>query len=530
MDAINDALDVQALALLLFAGVAGAAGLVAIATALTRALGTSGADAPVLSALGLTRKQRTVALATVAWPAILGGVVVGLVAAAAASPLLPIGLAGRAEPDPGLAFDAVALPLGALALALVLAGLAAKAAWQASRSTLGERRVTASQDPTVLSRWISRTGIGAVGATGLRLAFERGSRTTPAPTRATLAAAVLAAAAVATVLVFGASLANLVAKPELSGFPWDAAASAGESVEDVSETVSALVADPVVEAVTVAHLTDTVLAGQRTQLLATRAAKGGNGLTVLAGRAPSAPDEVALGPATLERLHRRLADRLELATEDGGTRQYRIVGTAAFPITNYTDYDNGVWLLHEGLSGLQARGNAVVLIRLFPGADDTGKRSELEQLGFDFENTGGPAKVANLAEVEDFPRALAAFLALLGLVTVGHALASSPRRRRRDFALLRTLGFLRRQVGATLAVQATAVTAVGLVVGLPVGIAAGRHVWVLVASGLSVLPRPLVPASVLFVALAAIVVANLMALLPARRAAAIRPAEVLRAE
>jgi hypothetical protein len=87
-----------------------------------------------------------------------------------------------------------------VALAIVLAGLAALAAWQASRSTLGERRVTALQDPTVLSRWISRTGIGAVGATGLRLSFERGSRTTPAPTRATLAAAVLAAAAA--VLVF----------------------------------------------------------------------------------------------------------------------------------------------------------------------------------------------------------------------------------------------------------------------------------------------------------------------------------------
>jgi putative ABC transport system permease protein len=107
VDAINDALDVQALALLLFAGVAGAAGLVAIATALTRQLGGSGADAPVLSALGLTRRQRTVAVATVAWPAVLGGVVVGFVMAVLASPLLPIGLAGRAEPDPGLGFDAV---------------------------------------------------------------------------------------------------------------------------------------------------------------------------------------------------------------------------------------------------------------------------------------------------------------------------------------------------------------------------------------------------------------------------------------
>ncbi len=91
--------------------------------------------------------------------------------------------------------------------------------------------------------------------------------------------------------------------------------------------------------------------------------------------------------------------------------------------------------------------------------------------------------------MKGFPQALAVFVALLGLVTVGHALASSPRRRRGELAVLRSLGFLRRQLMATLAVQATAVTAVGLVLG-----------------------------------------ANLMPVLPARRAASVRPAEVLRAE
>lgn len=174
----------------------------------------------------------------------------------------------------------------------------------------------------------------------------------------------------------------------------------------------------------------------------------------------------------------------------------------------------------------------MVLIRLAPSpsADATAKQSELEELGFDFENTGAPAKVANLDEAAGFPQAVAAFLAILGLVTVGHALASSPSRRRREFAVLRTLGFVRRQVGATLAVQATVVSAVALLVGLPIGIAGGRTVWSFVASGLSVIERPVVPTSVLLVAPVAIVVANLMAALPARRAAAVRPAENLRAE
>ncbi len=52
VDAVNNALDVQALALLVFAGVAAAAGLVALGTSGTRQLERSGPDVQVLGALG----------------------------------------------------------------------------------------------------------------------------------------------------------------------------------------------------------------------------------------------------------------------------------------------------------------------------------------------------------------------------------------------------------------------------------------------------------------------------------------------
>ena len=539
VDAVNNAVDVQALALLVFAGVAAAAGLVALGTAVTRQLGRSGADVQILGALGLTRRRCTVALGTVAAPVVTLGVVLGVVGAVAASPLLPMGLAGQAEPHPGLVFDAVALPLGALALAVVLTGIVGFSAWRTTRTMFtGRGDEGTRQNPSMVTRLISKAGVGAVGATGLTLAFEPGSPTRPVPTRAALTAAVLATAGVAAVLVFGASLANVVAKPELSGFPWHAAATGGSSSEDASETVATAVDDPAVDAVTVTEVSETTVAGERTQLLGTRAAKGSVGLTIVEGRAPTTPDEVAVGPKTLKRLGKDHTDQIELATEGGGARSYRIVGTAIFPtVISHTDYDNGIWLTDQGFSGLQApQGDAVVLtsavvlIRVAPGADVGQKRGELEELGFDFEAAGGPAKVANLDEVKGFPQALAVFVALLGLVTVGHALALSPRRRRGELAVLRTLGFVRRQLGATLAVQATAVTAVGLVLGLPIGIAAGRGVWGLVANSLSVVPHPVVPPSILLVAPAAMVVANLMAVLPARRAASVRPAEILRAE
>ena len=530
VESVNHALDIQALALLLFGSVAGAAGLVAIGTAVSRQLVASGADSEVLRALGLTHWQRTVAVGLVASPVILIGVALGFAGAVAASALLPLGLAGKAEPDPGPAFDAVALPLGALGLTLVLTGIVGLSAWHATRSFGGRGRdLSARQGVSLVSRLISMAGLGAVGATGLRLAFDPGPRTRPAPTRAALTGAVFATAAVAAVLVFGASLAKVVAEPALSGFPWDAAAGVGGTVEDAAATVEQVVGDPDVDAVVVGHITDTTVEGERTQVLATQAAKGRADLTLLDGRPPAAHDEVAVGPKTIDRL--RDDHRLDVGTKDGGARSFRIVGTAVFPILNYPDYDDGIWMAYEALPGLAvASGNAVVLLGLADGVDPGSKRPELEALGFDFANAAAPAGVANLNEVNRFPQALAAFLAVLGLVVVGHALLSSPRRRGQELAVLRTLGLVRRQVAATVGIQATAVTAVGLLVGLPIGIAAGRAIWGFVAAELSVVRQPVVPLSVLAVAPTALVVANLLAILPARRAAGTRPAEILRAE
>ena len=72
------------------------------------------------------------------------------------------------------------------------------------------------------------------------------------------------------------------------------------------------------------------------------------------------------------------------------------------------------------------------------------------------------------------PRALAAFLAVLAALAVVHALVSTVRMRRQDLAVLRTLGFERRQLGSTLVWQATTIGVVGLAVGVPLGLVVGR--------------------------------------------------------
>jgi ABC-type lipoprotein release transport system permease subunit len=163
------------------------------------------------------------------------------------------------------------------------------------------------------------------------------------------------------------------------------------------------------------------------------------------------------------------------------------------------------------------------------------RAAALHQLQADFPGTVltalRPADVENLRRVSALPSVLAALFAAVALLTVGHMLVSSVRRRRHDVAILRTMGFVRRQVASAVAWQATTVALVGLVVGIPLGVAAGRWTWGLVASQLGVRDQPVVPVLVVAVVVAgSLVAANAVASVPGLVAARTRPAEILRTE
>jgi ABC-type lipoprotein release transport system permease subunit len=114
---------------------------------------------------------------------------------------------------------------------------------------------------------------------------------------------------------------------------------------------------------------------------------------------------------------------------------------------------------------------------------------------------------------------------------VAHLLATSIRRRRRDLAILKTLGFTHGAVGRAVAWQATTLAVVTLAVGVPLGIAAGRTAWRLFAGHLGVVPEVTTPVVLLAVATTAtVLLANLISIGPAVTAMRIRPASVLREE
>jgi ABC-type lipoprotein release transport system permease subunit len=126
---------------------------------------------------------------------------------------------------------------------------------------------------------------------------------------------------------------------------------------------------------------------------------------------------------------------------------------------------------------------------------------------------------------------LAGIVAAFAAGSLAHALLLLVRRHRRQLAVLKTLGFTRAQVSGAVAWQTTALVAVALAAGLAVGALAARSAWRAVADHLGVASGAVVPLlPILLVGVAVLVFANLVAVGPARRAAAIRPAEALRAE
>ncbi|MBV9040812.1 MAG: ABC transporter permease [Acidimicrobiia bacterium] len=548
--AVEHAIRPQAMALALFALLAAISVLFVVGQILSRQLFIAAGENQTLQALGMGRGQLfALGLAEAATVAVAGAVLAA-VAAALASPFMPIGPARIAEPHPGFATNWAILGLGVLAAVVLLVARVAWPAWRYASLYGGVEGEGAERPPRFVEE-ATRAGAPASAAVGIRLALEPGRGRTAVPVRSALAGTVLAVAAVAAALTFGTNLVRLVHTPKLYGQTWDLAIDTQFGRLPPDDSVKFLEQQKGVTGWTFGDHANLTIAGKNVTAIGLAPGRGRESWPVITeGRVPAAPDEIILGAKTLAAAHRKVGQTVSVNPQ--GSDQpvtMRIVGRAVFPFFgrgsfNPTGLGDGAAIQDppREASPDDPAGYNFALVRLAPGARAADvaafKRNLAQVMGVcpsdqvcGVETAKRPVDILNYTRIQTTPVALAGLLALLAVATVAHLLVTSIRRRRRDLAVLKTMGFVRGQVSAAVAWQATTLVAVALAVGLPLGAAGGRWVWQVFADRIGIAPNPHIPLVTLLLFIpVAVIVANLLAAGPGWVAGRLRPAPVLRSE
>ena len=547
---VERAIRPQAVALALFALALALTALLIIGQAAARTVLAAAQDNGTLAALGMTRRQLFAASMAQAAAATVGGALGAVAIAVAVSPLTPIGPARLAEPHPGVSVNAGVLAAGAAAIVVLLAARVAVTAWrQAGARPVADVAEPSRRGPRLAER-LSRAGAPLAAVTGVRFALDPGTGRASVPVRSALLGLAIAVAAVAGAGTFGANLLRLVSTPSMYGQDWDIAYD-GQFDTITPKQFSQLTAH-------VPGITDVTFGMHGSVTIGTTVIPAiglapGIGptmsSTVLDGRPPATGGEIALGASVLRQLGLHVGQTVPVSTPVG-TRSMVITGSAVFPYFGQggftpTDAGQGAETTAAVLQPLSAAANApggynFALVSFAPGPDKQAHLAAFERawqpVCASIQQTTclitdqRPNTVNNYAAIDATPEILAGVLAVLGLAVLAQFVLASARRRRRDFALLKVLGMFRRELSAVAFWQVATVTAVALVVGVPLGIAGGRWAWQLFADQAGLPPDTITSLPVLWMIPATLLVAALVALPPARSVARVPAAATLRSE
>jgi ABC-type antimicrobial peptide transport system permease subunit len=559
VSATQRAIQPQAVALALFATLAALIAVAVLSALLSRQLALDAAEYPALRVLGVTRPA-LVAISLARLALVTGaGAALAVVIAVAGSPLMPIGPARLADPSPGISVDPAVLGAGFAAIVLLPMAILAPAVWRAAARAAGSAGAPGVPGrPSVLGAALSRWG-SVTGGLGVRMAFEPGRGNTAVPVRSALAGTMVAVGAVAGAMVFGASLVALVGTPHRYGQNWDAELDLGFGAIPGNMAGQMLRPDPAVSGYAGGDYGLVSVNGTPVGAIGLdppAVANSGDGyVTILAGRAPARPGEIALGAKTMAAAHVRIGQDIPVVinhTAVSGppvTRGMRVVGEVILPAFsrgsfNATDLGTGALLTASVLSESQPQGPCpsgtcynFFLVRYRPGTDEASAAATLTALATRSGCPPGacpvtsdqrPGDIRDYAGVRDTPLVLGALLVVLAVGALAHVLLTGVRRRRRDLAMLKTLGLSRGQVLRLVAWQAGAFGCVALLAGLPLGVLAGRQAWAAFAGAAGIVPAPDIPLPLILVTIpATLLIAVLIALWPGWRAARLRPAAVL---
>jgi putative ABC transport system permease protein len=300
--------------------------------------------------------------------------------------------------------------------------------------------------------------------------------------------------------------------------------SAGAVVQD----------DPAVRAVSTLCYGDVVVGGRPAVGWSFHRDRGSIAPTIVSGRVPRTRHEIVLGRDLLRGIDRSVGDSVTVRA-DSGRRRYRIVGTFVMAgVGDAQPIAEAALFTRAGLEQGSSVDDDTAVVALRRNADRAAFERRVRALNGNQELSVAtvPAEIERLRQIDALPFVLAVLIVVIGLIAVSYTLVVTVRRRSTDIAILKTMGFSRRQVRGAVAWQASTVGLIGVVVGVVAGIVVGQVVWHSVADGLGVDPRLSVPIAAIAVVLVpiALIVVNAIAAVPASLAVRTPPAVVLRAE
>jgi ABC-type lipoprotein release transport system permease subunit len=529
-------IHLQAIALWILALLLTITALLIVGQLLARQSRLDATEFPTLRSLGMSTGELFAvgALRVVTIGAM--GAAIAVVTAIAASPLLPVGLARIAEPRPGFAVDGRVFGLGVLATVAVVFLISV---WSLVRDARpGDHRLRRRTTPPRWRAALGRTAAPSV-ALGTTFALESGQGRRSVPVRTTIIGAAVGLTALVAAFTFSTSLNQLLATPRAYGVTFDAYLTSLAN-GDVGPALPAVRAMPEVVSTDVGYagipldingrpVDGMAFASPQTSLAAP---------APVHGRLATGRNEIMLGTRTMARLHLHVGQSVSVQLERGKAQPMKVVGSGVFPtLSDQLGLGSGALTTVGTLRGLvqQVPPPDHIFVRFRHGASP----QAVAALAASVDHIGGvavlpeqkPVDLVNFGRVQSLPLVLASILAALAALTMAHLLVTSINRHRTELAVLRAIGCVPRQVRRTVAVQATTLAALALLVGVPLGLLAGRWIWHVFATGLGISAQA--STSVLALAIlipATIVVANAMSYWPGRSASRGPVAAILRTE
>jgi hypothetical protein len=556
---VRQAIGPQVVALTVFGAIAALAMLVLAEQALAQLVSRSAQDISVLRALGGSRAQTALAACLPGVVAILGATILAVAGAVALSPLAPVGQVRQFDPARGVQADGLVLGAGSALLAVVLLATLAVMGVRATRPVTRQDR----ERPSAVAHAAAAAGLPAPAVVASRNALEPGSGQQAVPVRATLLGSIAAVTAVIAAAVFGASLTGLVSHPARYGWNWQILIQAEGGYGNFTPGVmNRLVGgQPTVAAWSSFGFSQLTIDDRVVPVLGLQQDRGSLEPPTSSGQPLTDNGQIELGAVTLRQLGKKVGDTVLV-----GRRPYRrpltISGVVTLPsfgvaISQHVSLGQGAMLSEQALlaaQGLHSVGAqsaadssqaapSAVAIDLVPGTSAAQRAALVHRItsanpdgtpGGTYQLTlhhARAASIVNATQMGGQPLALALGLAAAALLSLALTVLTSVRRRRRELALLKTLGMTRRQLRSIVAWQTTLTLVIALVVGVPLGVAAGRWAWHGFAGSLGVAPVTVVPVLLLAAGCAAVLLAgNLLTSFPAAVAARTPAAGTLRTE